>query len=315
MAGGQSLLRLTEEVEDAVAELRPLVALESTLLAHGLPGDRRVEVARGLEAAVRAEGAVPATVALLDGRLCLGLDDAALERIVSGAAEKASLRDLPVAVAEGGVWATTVASTMAVAHRAGIRVFATGGIGGVHRGAETTFDESADLAALAKYPVAVVCAGAKSVLDLPRTLERLETLGVPVLGYGTSELPAFYHARSGLPVSHRVDTPDAVAAILGAQFDQLMGGGVLVCQPPPASEAQAPDRVDALIADALAAAEASGVRGRAVTPFLLGALDRASEGDVVRTNVALVTHNAKLAARIAVADRARDAAEATGAPM
>ncbi|MCB9649385.1 MAG: pseudouridine-5'-phosphate glycosidase [Deltaproteobacteria bacterium] len=307
MSEVQPLLRLTEEVEDAIAERRPLVALESTLLAHGLPAERRATVAAELEAVVRAEGAVPATIAVVDGRFCVGLEGELLARVIAGGAEKASIRDLAVAVATGGVWATTVASTMAVAHRAGIRVFATGGIGGVHRGAEHTFDESADLMALARYPVTVVCAGAKSVLDLPRTLERLETLGVPVLGYGTAELPAFYHGRSGLPVSYRVDDPATVARIMAVQYEQLAGGGLLVCQPPPEAEAQDPAVVDALIQGALAAAEAAGVKGRAVTPFLLGALDQASGGDVVRTNVALVAHNTRLAARIAVADqRPRD---------
>lgn len=300
----QPLLRLTEEVEDAIAERRPLVALESTLLAHGLPAGRRAEVAAELEAVVRSEGAVPATIAVVDGRFCVGLDGELLARVIAGGAEKASLRDLAVAVATGGVWATTVASTMAVAHRAGIRVFATGGIGGVHRGAQDSFDESADLTALARYPLAVVCAGAKSVLDLPRTLERLETLGVPVLGFGTAELPAFYHGRSGLPVTCRVDSPAVVARIMAVQFEQLAAGGLLVAQPPPPAQAQDPAKVDALIEAALAAAAEAGVRGRAVTPFLLGALDQASGGDVVRTNVALVAHNARLAARIAVADQA-----------
>ena len=308
----QPLLRLTEEVEDAIAERRPLVALESTLLAHGLPAERRARVAAEREAAVRAEGAVPATIAVVDGRFGVGLEGDALARVIAGGAEKASIRDLAAAIATGGVWATTVASTMAVAHRAGIRVFATGGLGGVHRGAQESFDESADLTALARYPVAVVCAGAKSVLDLSRTVERLETLGVPVLGFGTAELPAFYHGRSGLPVSCRVDDAATVARIMAVQFEQLGAGGLVVAQPPPEDQAQDPARVDALIEQALAAATAAGVRGRAVTPFLLGALDQASGGDVVRTNVALVAHNARLAARIAVADQALGGAETEG---
>lgn len=306
------LLTFTEEVEDAIAERRGIVALESTLLAHGLPAERRAEVGRRLEAVVREAGATPATIALIDGRLHVGLDDTSLARVIDGQATKASLRDLPLAIADGGVWATTVASTMAVAARAGVRVFATGGIGGVHRGAAQTFDESADLTALARYPVAVVCAGAKSVLDLPKTLERLETLGVPVLGYRTDELPAFYHGASGLPVTARVDSPEHVAQVMAAQLDVLAGGGLLVTQPPPAADAQDPEQVDRLIAAALAAAEAKGVRGRAVTPFLLSALAEASSGDVVRTNVSLVEANARLAAEIAAADVAREGLDAPG---
>ncbi len=297
-------MRFTEEVEDAIAECRPLVALESTLLAHGLPEDRRAAVGHQLEDIVRAQGAVPATIALIDGRFCVGLGEDDLARVIAGNVKKASLRDLAVAAVQGGVWATTVASTMAVAHRAGIRVFATGGIGGVHRGADQSFDESADLTALARYHVSVVCAGAKSVLDLPKTLERLETLGVPILGFGTSELPAFYHGNSGLPVTAQVDSPEVIAQMMGVQFDQLATGGLLVTQPPPADQAQDPKVVDVLITDALSAAASAGVRGREVTPFLLGALNKASGGDVVRTNVALVAHNTELAARIAVADSA-----------
>jgi len=313
MSFGQPLLHFTEEVEDAIAERRPLVALESTLLAHGLPEGRRAEVGRALEDTVRARGAVPATIALIEGRFHVGLDAEALERVIAGDAKKASLRDLAVAAVTGGVWATTVATTMAVAHRAGIRVFATGGIGGVHRGAGDSFDESADLTALSRFPLAVVCAGAKSVLDLPKTMERLETLGIPVLGYDTDELPAFYHARSGLPVTARMSSPEAVARVLAVQRD-LGGGGVLVAQPPPADRAQDPAVVDRLIGDALSAADAAGVKGREVTPFLLATLARASGGGVVETNVALVTQNADLAARIAAADVALDA-EAAASPF
>jgi pseudouridine-5'-phosphate glycosidase len=299
-ASSEPLLAFAEEVEDAIAERRPIVALESTLLAHGLPRDRRGQVAAMLEAAVREEGAVPATIALIDGRAQVGLDAELLARVIAGDAEKASLRDLSVALVRRGVWATTVASTMAVAARAGIRIFATGGIGGVHREAERTFDESADLTALARYPVAVVCAGAKSVLDLPRTMERLETLGVPVIGYGTSEMPAFYHARSGLELRCRIDDPLQAAALMDAQLDRWGAGGLLFVQPPP--EAQDPAVVDRLIGEALAEAKARGIRGHAVTPFLLAKLDELSGGDVVRTNVALVESNARLASRIARAD-------------
>ncbi len=310
--GGSSepLLSLTDEVEDAIAERRPIVALESTLLAHGLPAGVREGVATQLEAAVRAEGAVPATIAVIDGRAHVGLAPELRARLIAGDVEKASLRDLSVALVKGGVWATTVASTMAIAARAGIRIFATGGIGGVHRGADRTFDESADLTALTRYPVAVVCAGAKAVLDLPRTLERLETLGVPVIGVGTSELPAFYHAQSGLAVRCRIDDPSEAAAIMDAQFDRWGAGGLLFVQPPPVTAAQDPAVVDWMITAALAEAEAEGVSGPAVTPFLLARLDRSSAGGVVRTNVALVEANARLAARIAAADVAFRAEEA-----
>jgi pseudouridine-5'-phosphate glycosidase len=302
-AASQPLLAFTEEVEDAIAEARPIVALESTLLAHGLPELRRGPVARRLEAAVRRCGAVPATIAIVDGRCRVGLDETLLARVIAGA-EKASLWDMAVALSAGGVYATTVASTMAIAARAGIRVFATGGIGGVHRGAERTFDESADLTALARHPVVVVCAGAKAVLDLPRTLERLETLGVPVIGYRTRELPAFYHGGSGLFVTHTASSASAIARLMDAQLDRLGGGGMLVVQPPPASSAQDPARIAAWIDEALDACAREGITGRDVTPFLLRALDAASGGDVVETNIALVEANAELAAEIAVEDRA-----------
>ncbi len=296
-----SLLETTREVADAIADGRPVVALESTILAHGLPEARRLDTARALEDAVRSEGAVPATIAIIDRSMHVGLDEAALARVIAGDATKASLRDLAVAVATGGVWATTVASTMAVAARAGVRVFATGGIGGVHRDAAESFDESADLTALAELPVAVICAGAKSVLDLPRTMERLETLGVPVLGYGCDELPAFYHAHGRVPLRHRFDDPATIAAVLRARFDTLDEGGVLVVQPPPADRAQDPAIIGQRIEAALRDANAEGIRGAAVTPYLLAKLDEATGGDVVDTNVALVLENARLASKIAVA--------------
>lgn len=292
------LLAFTEEVEDAIAEHRGVVALESTLLAHGLPPDRREEVATRLEAIVRAAGAAPATIAVVDQKLCVGLTEAQRARVIDGGAKKASVRDLAVAMIDGGVWATTVASTMAIAARAGVRVFATGGIGGVHRGAETTFDESADLMALARYPVAVVSAGAKAVLDLPRTLERLETLGVPVVGVGTDDFPAFYAASSGLALRARIDDVDRLAALVVMQSERLGAGGVLVVQPPPV--AMDPAEVEALVAAALARAEREGVKGASVTPFLLAALDAASD-DVLATNIRLVEHNAALAAHLAKA--------------
>jgi pseudouridine-5'-phosphate glycosidase len=293
------LLQIHAPVAEALAAGRAVVALESTLLAHGLPAARRRDAAESLEAAVRAEGAVPATIAILGGRLCVGLDEAGLARVITGSPspKKASLRDMAWALATREDHATTVASTMDIAARAGIAVFATGGIGGVHREVLDTFDESADLLALARLRVAVVSAGAKSVLDLPRTLERLETLGVPVIGYGTRELPAFYHAHSGLPLSQASDDLGVVAEAVHHHLDTLAAGGVLVVQPPPDALAQDPRTVDALIDEALGEARAAGVRGAAITPFLLSRLDRASGGAVVET--------ARTAARLAVAVAAR----------
>lgn len=300
-------LALSDEVAEGLASGRPLVALESTLLAFGLPPGRRSEVALLLERTVRGEGAVPATVAVVDGRLQVGLDDATLGRVIEGEVSKASIRDLAPAVALGGIWATTVASTMAIAHRAGIRWFATGGIGGVHRGASETFDESADLTALAKYPVGVVSAGVKSILDLPRTLQRLETLGVPVVGYRTDELPAFYHPHSGLRLGCRVTEVEHVARIGVARFDRLGEAGLLVVQPPPGGAARDRDFVESLIAEALSDAAERGIGGAELTPYLLGRLAETSDGALVETNVALVESNARLAARVAVAAARLDA--------
>jgi pseudouridine-5'-phosphate glycosidase len=299
------LLDVHAPVAHALAAGEPVVALESTLLAHGLPPSRRAEAAQALEDAVRAEGATPATIAILGGRLCVGLDEARLRRVIEGAPKKASIRDLAWALATGEDHATTVATTMAIAARAGVPVFATGGIGGVHREVVETFDESADLMALATYPVAVVSAGAKSVLDLPRTMERLETLGVPVIGYRTRELPAFYHAHSGIALAHGTDDLGVVADVVRLQLDVLRAGGVLVVQPPPVALAQDPARVDALIEAALSEARAAGVRGAAITPFLLSRLDHSSGGAVVDTNLALVLENARTAARLAVSLAAR----------
>lgn len=309
MAKGGSLvdvpvLAVSDEVAEGLAGGRAVVALESTLLAHGLPKDRRTQVALSLEAIVRAEGAVPATIAIFDGRLRVGLDDAGLARLVDGRAAKASLWDIAPALALGGAWATTVASTAAIAYRAGVRWFATGGIGGVHRDAPSSYDESADLAALARFPVGVVSAGPKAVLDLPRTLERLETLGVPVVGFRTSSLPSFYHGQSGLSLPCSVDREEDVARIAIARFDGLSEGGLLVVRPPPDDVALEPARVERLMGEALEEAARAGIRGRDLTPFLLSALDHSSGGDVVRTNIALIEANARLAARIAVADAA-----------
>lgn len=291
---------LSDEVQDAVDAGAPVVALESTLLAHGLPFPASLDVGRALEARVREGGAVPATVAVLDGHLRAGLDDRALERVARGGLEKLGSRDLGVALARKKSGATTVSATMVAAARAGIRVFATGGIGGVHRELDVALDVSTDLTELARTPVAVVCAGAKSILDLPRTSELLETLGVPVIGWRTSELPAFYSAESGLPVSVVGEDAAEVAAILREHF-ALGLGGALVVVPPPVERAMPGAEVEAHVAQALAAAKAAGIRGKALTPFLLAELARSTGGRSVATNRALVEQNARVAASIAVA--------------
>lgn len=296
-------IRLAPEVAAALAAGRPVVALESTLLAHGLPRSDSGRVAAAVEAAVRAAGAVPATVAVLAGVVRVGLDEPGLRRITApDGVRKLSARDLPAAVATGADGATTVAATALVAARAGIRVFATGGLGGVHRDARETFDESADLAALARAPVAVVCSGVKSILDVGATLERLETLSVPVLGYRTDRFPGFYLTDSGYPVPWRVDTPDDVAAVLAARDRLRLGSAaVVVANPVPPDRQLDPARHDRLLQAALADAAAAGVRGAALTPFLLDRLHRTTAGDSLAANVALVLGNAELAGRIAVA--------------
>jgi pseudouridine-5'-phosphate glycosidase len=292
-------LDVRPEIAAALGAGRPVVALESTLIAHGLPWPLSLETARAAEAAVRAEGAVPATIAVCRGRPTVGLDGAELEHLARGSGvRKASRRDLAAAVVRGEWAATTVAATMALAHRAGVRVFATGGIGGVHPPAARALDVSADLYELARTPVAVVCAGAKTVLDLPATLEVLETLGVPVVGYRTDEFPAFYLTTSGQPVGARVDGPEEAAALLRAHWE-LGGAGVVLAQPLAAEAAVAPDA----LADALARAEGEAaearVCGAALTPFLLHRLALATGGRTLQANQALVLSNARLAARVA----------------
>lgn len=296
------MIDLASDVAAALREGAAVVALESTVIAHGLPWPDNLAVAHELEAAVRAAGAVPATIAVLDGRIRVGLTPAELERVASDRGlAKLSWRDLPVALARGGDGATTVAGTLAVAGRVGIQVFATGGIGGVHPGAETTFDVSADLGALARTPCLVVCAGAKSLLDLPRTMELLETLGVPVLGYGTDELPAFYTRRSGLHVTARVDSAAEAAAVARAQWELQLGGGLVLAVPVPVEAALD----EAEVAEALAAANEraarAGVRGPALTPFLLADLHDHSGGRTLAANTALLRQNAAVAGAVAVA--------------
>lgn len=292
---------LSPEVADALAAGRPVVALESTLLAHGLPRPDNRAAADEVEAAVRAGGAVPATVAVLDGVAHVGLTPERLDRVCADAdLAKLAVRDLPVALALGRSGATTVSSTALLAAAAGIGVFATGGLGGVHREAADTFDESADLTTLARTPLLVVCAGVKSILDVPATLERLESLSVTVVGYRTTTFPGFYVADSGSTVDWAVSSPEEAAAVLAARR-ALAPGGVVVANPLPDDEQLDPALHDRVIADALDAAARARVRGKAVTPFVLDHLHRVSEGATLAVNVRLVLRNAELAGRIATA--------------
>ena len=297
---GMAYLRVAEPVRAALARGQAVVALESTVIAHGLPRPANVVVARAMEAAVRAEGAVPATIALLDGRIVVGLSEDEIARLGNEEGVlKASRRDLGPALARRATAATTVAGTLACAALAGIHVFATGGIGGAHRGAAASFDISADLIELARAPVLTVCAGAKAILDLRLTLEYLETHGVPVIGLGTDELPAFYSRSSGLRVPHRVESAVEAAAIARAQWASGLGGGLLVMCPIPAEHALPAEVVEAAVARALAEADEQGVRGPEVTPFLLARVAELTGGESVAANRALLLNNATWAARIA----------------
>ncbi len=296
------LIDTSPEVAEALADGAAVVALESTIISHGMPYPENLTTAREVEQIVRDHGAVPATIALVDGRLRVGLDDAALDRLAKpGDVVKASRRDLAALVAAGATAGTTVASTMYIAHLSGVAVFATGGIGGVHRGAERSFDVSADLLELGGTPVTVVCAGAKSILDLPKTLEVLETHGVPVVGVGTDEFPAFFSRTSGLPVSHRVDTAAELARLVSAQRALGLTGGVLVALPIPVADAMAADEISAIIEQALADADTQGVSGKDVTPYLLARINELTGGRSLTANVALIKNNAAFAADLAVA--------------
>lgn len=297
----QDFLSIHPEVAAALKANRPVVALESTVISHGLPYPANVETAAALEAAIRAEGAVPATIAVLDGRIRVGLDGDDVERLAKPGVRKVSRRDLPLVLAQGADGATTVAATMIAASLAGIAVFATGGIGGVHRGVETTLDISADLEELASTDVAVVCAGAKAILDLPRTLEYLETKGVPVIGFGTDRFPAFYTASLPLPVDGRCDSADEVARVLRAKWQLGLGGGVVIGVPIPDEAALDAEAVEAAIAQAVTEAEAHGVRGKDLTPFLLARMEVLTGGASLAANRALLLNNATIGARIAVA--------------
>ncbi|MBV9123940.1 MAG: pseudouridine-5'-phosphate glycosidase [Planctomycetes bacterium] len=296
-----SWLVLHPEVAAALRAGRAVVALESTLIAHGLPWPLNLETARAAETVVRAEGAVPATLAVYQGRPTVGLQDTELEALARGTEIlKASRRDLAAAIVQKRTAATTVAATMALAHLAGIRVFATGGIGGAHRGCAESGDISADLFELARTPVAVVCAGAKGILDIPRTLEILETLGVPVLGYRTAEFPAFYVRSSGQPVGAQVASPQEAAEVLTTHW-RLGGAGVVLTQPPPTEAALEAAEFEKALRQAERQAAEAGVRGPAVTPFLLARLHEITGGRTLRTNQALVLANARLAAQVALA--------------
>jgi len=295
-------LVVSPEVGEALAANRPVVALETTIVSHGMPWPANVETALAVETVVRDNGAVPASIAVLDGRVRVGLEAAELERLAKAKdVAKLSRADLAFAVASGRPGATTVAATMIVADRAGIPVFATGGIGGVHRGAETSFDISADLTELARTGVTVVAAGAKALLDLPKTLEMLETLGVPVVCYGSDRFPAFWSRSSGLKAPIRLDDAAAIAAFVRAREALALGGGMLVANPVPEADEITAAEMEAHIAAAHADSLAAGVTGKAVTPYLLDAVLKRTGGRSLATNIALIRNNARLAAEIAVA--------------
>lgn len=295
-------LKISDDVKTALDAGKPVVALESTIITHGMPYPQNLEMAQSVEAVIRDNGAVPATVALMDGFMLAGVSGNDLERLAreGHAAAKASRRDMAAILAKKQMAGTTVATTMQISALAGIKVFATGGIGGVHRGAEDTFDISADIPELSKTPVAVVCAGAKSLLDIPKTLEVLETNGVPVIGYGIDAFPAFYVRDSGYPADHRFDTPSEVAEMLAMQW-QLDMGGVLIANPIPEDFEMEAAPIEACISEAIAQAEKEGVSRKNLTPFLLQRIFDLTEGKSLVANIALVKNNAAVAAQIAVA--------------
>lgn len=295
-------LVLTEEVRDALAAGRPVVALESTIISHGMPYPQNVAMATEVEDIIRGHGAVPATIAVLRGRPCVGLTPDDLELLATSPdVAKASVRDLPYVIARGGHGATTVAATMRLAALAGIRVFVTGGLGGVHRGAPESFDISADLAELTRSDVAVVSAGVKSILDIGLTLEHLETGGVPVIAFGTDEFPAFFSRVSGFKAPMRADSPEEIAAMMRIKWDLGISGGLNIANPVPEGEEIPAERISAIIEQALTDMDALGVTGKDATPYLLGRIVEISGGDSLKTNIALVKNNAHLGAKIAAA--------------
>lgn len=293
-------LVIKPEIEEALKKGLPVVALESTIISHGMPYPENVKTAREVERIVRENGAIPATIAILNGKMTVGLNEEELELLgSSNDVVKASRRDLPFIIAKKMNGATTVAATMIIANLAGIRVFATGGIGGVHRNAQETFDISADLQELANTNVAVVCAGAKSILDIGLTLEYLETYGVPVVGYGTDEFPAFYTRKSGFKVDYRVDSEVELAQVLKAKWDMNLKGGVVIGNPIPHQYEMDYDIINKAISDALEEAENKGIKGKDTTPFLLAKVKEITEGKSLDSNIQLVYNNAKLAAKLA----------------
>lgn len=294
-------LDITPEVAEALRKGNPVVALESTIISHGMPYPKNVETALKVEAAVRSQGAVPATIAILNGRMKAGLSEAEVNYLGKEGLKvtKTSRRDLPFIIAKKINGATTVASTMIIANLAGIRIFATGGIGGVHRGAESSMDISADLQELARTNVAVVSAGVKSILDLPRTLEYLETFGVPVIGYGTKEFPAFYTRQSGLEVDYRMDDPVSIAKALKIKWDLNLNGGVIIANPIPEAFQMAYADINEAIEQALQEADHLKIKGKEITPFLLSKVEELTKGKSLAANIELVLNNARLAAEVA----------------
>ncbi len=295
-------LTYTDEVRDALETGKPIVALETTIISHGMPYPQNIEMARKVEDIIRAEGAVPATIGIMDGKVKIGLNEQELEAFATNTSvDKVSRRDFPYMLSSGRIGATTVSATMIGAALAGIKVFATGGIGGVHREGEVTMDVSADLTELAGTNVAVVCAGAKSILDIGRTLEYLETHGVPVVGYQTDEFPSFYARESGYGVDFRLDEPAQVADMLRTKWELGLNGGALIANPVPVESAMQQQEIEGFIQQALDEAKAQHVTGKKVTPFLLARIKELTDGRSLATNIALVYNNAKVAAQIAVA--------------
>ena len=298
-----SLIQASKEVETALANHQPVVALESTIITHGMPYPQNVETALRVEESVRANGAIPATIAILDGIARAGLEKSELETLAKLGTQvtKCSRRDIPYLISQKKHGATTVAATMILAAKAGIKIFATGGIGGVHPGVSASWDISADLQELAQTNVAVVCAGAKSILDLPKTLEYLETMGVPVVGYQTEEFPAFFTRRSGLKLETTLNDPTDVANLLRAKWDFALNGGVLIANPIPLASEPDYEQVEKAIATAQSQAREQGIQGKALTPFLLDRIEKETQGQSLKANIQLVLNNARLAAAVAVA--------------
>ena len=298
----KALIAYNEEVREAMRCGVPVVALESTIIAHGMPYPENVNTAKRLGSIIRDAGCVPAIIAISGGKVCVGIDDALLERIAKEKdVLKVSRRDIPIAIASKALGATTVSGTLVIAHAAGIKVFVTGGIGGAHRGAETSMDVSSDLEELAIRDVAVVSAGVKAILDLPKTLEILETKGVPVVGYKTDELPAFYTRKSGLKLVAKADTVDDIVSIMKSKWDLCIGGSILIANPIPKAFEADPKVINAAIENALMRANKAGVAGKEITPFILSHVSEATGGDSLAANVALVENNARLGAKIAYA--------------